>query len=71
MVAMLFSPKFGTVEGIPRLEGGVCIPQRNKSVVSRYTSWDFRSFPPVQRLGLLATSLSIAGHRDLRLLGKM
>lgn len=35
MLAMLFSPKFGTVEGIPRLEGDLCIPQRNKSVVSR------------------------------------
>lgn len=35
MLAMLFSPNLGTVEGIPRLEGDLCIPQGNESVVSR------------------------------------
>lgn len=35
MLAMLFSPKLGAVEGIPRLEGDLCIPQRNESIVSR------------------------------------
>lgn len=35
MLVMLFSPKLGAVEGIPRLEGDLCIPQGNESIVSR------------------------------------